>query len=387
VSGVAPAATDPIVAAAALRAVCQALGAAAQLPQGDARISSVLGLCQRVLARLPGTPVAFSAAGKVNAAATLTAARVQSYLDRRFPGQHLRLQSYVDVPGGRSKLTSLLTLADNAILPTELVMRRDHAGSAQNTSVRDEFPVLQSLHVVGVLAPEALWLEADDEALGAPFLVMRRSPGAAPGDYWSAGSATPALCLQLATALARLHRVAAQLAWPQASSSARDCVAGMLETYEARVGLQYRPQHGALAQGYAWAHRELARIDGASVAIHGDVHFGNTLVADQHLHCLIDWEFTHAGHAAEDLAFCRGHVESVMPWRDFIARYRDAGGPAVTAAQLQYFQVWTYLRNLTLATAVMQDIRDGKVDDLQNMVIALDARPRLEAALLAALPS
>jgi hypothetical protein len=35
----------------------------------------------------------------------------------------------------------------------------------------------------------------------------------------------------------------------------------------------------------------------------------------------------------------------------------------------------------------LQDIQAGKISDLQNIVIALDARPRLEAALANALQS
>jgi aminoglycoside phosphotransferase (APT) family kinase protein len=143
----------------------------------------------------------------------------------------------------------------------------------------------------------------------------------------------------------------------------------------------------ALRRGYQWAYRELRCMDGASVPVHGDVHFGNTLADAEQLHCLIDWEFAHAGHAAEDLAFCRGHVERIVPWSEFMNRYLAAGGRPVSDAQLQYFQVWSYLRNLTLATSVLEDIRAGKVNDLQNMVIALDARPRLETLLLQALPS
>ena len=331
------------------------------------------------------------------------AAQIQRYLTQRFPGAGLRLRTCVAVPGGRSKITVMMTIEPNALLPTELVVRLDRAASAQGTRVGDEFSVLQALHGAGVRAPQPLWLEADREPLGAPFLVMRRSIGTAPGDYWSAGRASPALCRDLAALLADVHRPDAVIAWPGAAAAARDCVCEMLQVYRERwrsntsdaamtSGLEFTSGPGitsgpgfALQFGYDWLERRVDCIDGSSTPVHGDVHFGNLLATGDNIDCLTDWEFAHAGHPADDLAFCRRQIESVLPWSEFLKCYRAAGGRAVNAAQLQFFEIWTSLRNLTLASIVMQTVSEGAPADLQTLVIALDARPRLEAVLLRAL--
>src|ERR1700722_617492 len=88
----------------------------------------------------------------------ITPEAVQSYLDERFPAQGLRLKECRQIAGGRSKLTMFLALEPNAKLPDELVMRIDNPGSAQNTSVRDEFPVLEAMYRAGASAPEPLWV-------------------------------------------------------------------------------------------------------------------------------------------------------------------------------------------------------------------------------------
>jgi aminoglycoside phosphotransferase (APT) family kinase protein len=384
----------------ALQAVHRGVTEAAELTPGDPRIASILSLCQRALARLV---VAHDAAesGGVNAAARsssdgnaitvnaalLTAARLQTYLDRRFPATKLRVLTCADVAGGRSKLTSVVTLAPNTELPSELIVRRDNPGSAQNTSVCDEFPAIQALYRAGVAAPDALWLESDASALGAPFFVMRRSAGVAPGDYWSSSRVPPILCHELARTLAQLHQVATKTVWPLATTSAADCVRDMIHAFQLRLHDDSEASSPALQHGYQWMQAHRHCVTGASVPVHGDVHFANVLASDDQLNCLIDWEFAHAGHPAEDLAFCRSYIEHILPWNDFMNSYLAAGGYAVSESQLQYFHIWTYLRNLTLATTILQDIQAGTISDLQNIVIALDARPRLEAALADALQS
>jgi aminoglycoside phosphotransferase (APT) family kinase protein len=378
----------------ALRAVQRGIAEAASLTPGDARIASVLSLCQRVLARLLTASDAVvlaeynTAANHATADNTadadptvLTAARLQTYLERRFPAANLRVLKCADVAGGRSKLTSLVTLAPNSALPVELIVRRDNPGSAQGTSVRDEFPTIQALFRAGVAAPDALWLESAANAPGAPFFVMRRSGGTAPGDYWSSAAVSPALCLELARTLAKLHCVATTTVWPQAMTSAADCVRDMMQASQLRLHSDSEASSHALQQGYRWILAHQHCISGPSVPVHGDVHFANVLASGDQINCLIDWEFAHAGHPAEDLAFCRSYIERILPWNEFLNCYLAAGGYAVSESQLQFFHIWTYLRNLTLATTILQDIQAGKISDLQNIVIAMDARPRLEAAL------
>jgi aminoglycoside phosphotransferase (APT) family kinase protein len=121
------------------------------------------------------------------------------------------------------------------------------------------------------------------------------------------------------------------------------------------------------------------------VAVHGDAHFGNVLAEGDRLVCVTDWEFAHAGHPAEDLAFCRTSIESIMPWSEFLAEYRSAGGPEVSEPQLRFFRIWTYLRNFCFATLMRDRLAAGAPTDMQSLMIAVDAQPRLEALLLQAL--
>jgi aminoglycoside phosphotransferase (APT) family kinase protein len=311
----------------------------------------------------------------------VSAEAAQKYLDQRFAGG-VKIKNCHQIPGGRSKLTVLLSVEPNKHIPEDMVIRIDGPGSAINTTVLDEFPILDVMFKAGVAAPEPLWVEADSKHLGAPFLVMRRMPGAAAGDLWGAQKVAPAIGLALAEALASVHKASVTAIWPDAPLQARDAVRNMIATFENswRDGGDVTHSLG-METAYNWLRRNLPCIDGATVAVHGDAHFANLLAENDKLVCLLDWEFTHPGHPADDLAYCRPYVETIMPWADFLAHYRDHGGRAVSEEQLRFFDVWGYLRNITFGANMLRDFADGKVHGIQNLAIALNTRAKLEALL------
>jgi aminoglycoside phosphotransferase (APT) family kinase protein len=317
----------------------------------------------------------------------ISAVAVREYLRRH---SRIELGSCTQIPGGRSKVTLILELVQvsspgvAAVLPAELVLRCDRPGSAQATTVCDEFPVLRAMYRAGAPAPEPLWVESDARPLGAPFLLMRRMPGSPCGDYWNVGSAGAPHARALAEALARIHGVAPGAAWPGAPATARESTAALLARYEAK----WRGLESAsitLECGYAWLRARLDQLTGASVPVHGDVHFANVLFEGERISCLTDWEFAHAGHAAEDLAFCRSYIERILPWTEFMAAYAAAGGRDVSDAELRFFSVWSYLRNATLGTLALRSVLTDAAPDIRTVAIALHSRARLEASLARAL--
>jgi aminoglycoside phosphotransferase (APT) family kinase protein len=155
----------------------------------------------------------------------------------------------------------------------------------------------------------------------------------------------------------------------------------MIATFEAGWRVGESTPSLAMELAYGWLKQHLYCIDGPTVAVHGDAHFANLLALDDRLVCLLDWEFTHPGHPADDLAYCRPYVETIMPWRDFLAHYRAHGGHEVSEAQLQFFAVWGYLRNITFGANMLRDFDAGKVHGIQNLAIALNTRAKIEALL------
>jgi aminoglycoside phosphotransferase (APT) family kinase protein len=111
--------------------------------------------------------------------------------------------------------------------------------------------------------------------------------------------------------------------------------------------------HPALELALRWLRRN-APPCAAPVLVHGDFRVGNLMVGPEGLVGVFDWEFAHVGDPAEDLAW-----PCVRSWRfgqddlrlggvghvnDFLEAYQRAGGRAVEASSLRYWEVLGNLR-------------------------------------------
>jgi aminoglycoside phosphotransferase (APT) family kinase protein len=285
----------------------------------------------------------------------------------------IRIARVATVPGGRSKGTILLDSVDGR----QLVVRRDFTAAVTGTSVTDEFPVIKAVHARGLRVPEPLWLEDKPDAIGGRFIVFERLAGASMGTLF-ATDATPAFCRDFATELAKLHRLdiddlglADSLLYGRTDHPVR----AHLDSYESRYRRGMAPVP-LIDAAFAWLHAQLPHIGNERRLVHGDAGLHNTLGQDDRLTGLLDWEFTHAGDPAEDLAYCRFLVSRVMPWEDFMAAYHAAGGPPVSAARMAFFTVWRTLL-LSVLTGFARHSYDSGVDrDLRIATIGCNTFPK-----------
>jgi aminoglycoside phosphotransferase (APT) family kinase protein len=311
---------------------------------------------------------------------------LEAYLRERFSAApDFAVRSLTRVPGGRSKDTLLLEVDALPGLPNSIVLRVDLG--RYGTSVCSEYPLIVALHRCGVPVPEPLWLEQGTAPLGGAFLATRRMRGAPGGNMWGEGiNVSPAVVTAFAESLAKLHRTPLSGLLPEVGDTeARAATEAMIADYEARWRASNPNASVPLELAFQWLRRELPRVDGPASLVHGDPGFQNMLVEDDQLVCLLDWEFAHAGDPAEDLAYCRPTVSRVMPWEQFLEHYRAAGGPAITPARLEYFEIWRTVRNASLGTRMLRDFIDGTIGGLESCAVAVNTFPRLEAPLATSL--
>jgi aminoglycoside phosphotransferase (APT) family kinase protein len=159
----------------------------------------------------------------------------------------------------------------------------------------------------------------------------------------------PVLLGQCAQALAQIHR-------------AEPHGIGLRESDPLTDWRDKFDEMGDTTATFEWAFRWLERHRPAPtpvVLLHGDFRMGNLIVDSAagtvRLAAVLDWELTHFGEAADDLAwFC------VRAWRfgapkelgagglgsidEFVAAYQAAGGGAVDRATLHWWLVMATLR-------------------------------------------
>jgi aminoglycoside phosphotransferase (APT) family kinase protein len=268
-------------------------------------------------------------------ARTLEAALGGSVEDlRRLSGGASRTTSSFDlrVGGGTEPLILQQYRGDGVGRPGQVLVEAALLEAARERGV----PVPRVRHVGAPGEGDAGWLVVERlEGESIPRKILR-DPQFAP--------ARAALTGQCARALAAIHRIDP------------DAVPGLAPVDPLRRPLEYLDALGevrpALELGARWleGHRPAS---GGSTTVHGDFRMGNLLVGPEGLRGVLDWELAHRGDPAEDLGWLCARV-----WRfgggapvggfgeldELLTAYVDAGGEAMDAARVRYWEVYATLK-------------------------------------------
>lgn len=293
----------------------------------------------------------------------LATATLQAYLRDSFPQEKsLRVVDVNNLPGGRSKETTLIELADVSSLPARIVMRSDIEGGLVPSKTADEYQVLK---VVGrhadIPVPAMLYCETDKSRLGSSFLLMAAVDGRAQGAYNPdvRSRLQPPLAIdrarigaQLARILAHLHRI--PVAEFSATHLGQDAAArvSMQEqvrqtidsTYAQATSFEY-PSRLHIEMAYHWLHKNLHLADDELCLIHCDIGLHNMLIDDDQITALLDWELACLASPAREIAKILHLIDFLMPREMFFREYLDAGGApnACEPQRLNFYAVMNYL--------------------------------------------
>lgn len=295
-----------------------------------------------------------------------------------------RVRSIKRLPGGRSKITSMIELEPGSKLPQSLVMRQDTVCRV-GKSVVDEYPLLCGLWDRGIPVPQPFLLQPQVSAVGQPFIILSRVAGENVGDLWGTTKVAPGVGESMARALAQIHQLDPDdLTVPNAirGLSPRDTMLELMRQYQTDVDNQRFGRSPMGALGFLWLRENLDRGVARRGLVHGDVGFHNMLFEGSEVSAILDWELAHVGDPAIDLAYCKESVEQVMEWSDFIRIYERSGGHKVTPFQIKYFTVWRAVRNIVLCLRCADSFVRGETRDLGMGAGAIWAMPRFERLLL-----
>lgn len=299
--------------------------------------------------------------------------RLEAYL-QQIVSSPVKIANLVRLTGGASRDTWIFD-AEIATGPEAgklaLVMRRDWGGVIQPEALSrgQEFQVLSAIWNAGVLVPRPRWSCEDPKVLDLPFFIMDRIEGESVGSRVvrapQLAEARKALPEQMGRQLARIHAVepgTAGLTFLPAPGVAggpaqRALALGRRQLDEAEEA------HPALEWGFRWLEKN-APVCRNPVLAHGDFRLGNVMVGPEGLRAIFDWEFSHIGDPAEDLAW-----PSVRSWRfgqdklkfggvgdpeEFYRAYEEAGGRPVDRSAVRF---WEIIGNLRWAVGCLAQAR------------------------------
>ena len=195
------------------------------------------------------------------------------------------------ITGGKSNLTYVVRDGD-----ATFVVRRPPLGHVLATAhdMSREYRVMSALQDTPVPVPRTFHLCQDAEVIGAPFYVMEYVEGGQP-------PINPALAHQLVDVLAALHSIApgnvglGDFGRPD----------GFLERQVSRWKRQLDASRSREVEGIDELFARLSQSvprSGEPAIVHGDFKLGNTLVADDRVKAVLDWEMSTLGDPLTDLA-------------------------------------------------------------------------------------
>ncbi len=318
-------------------------------------------------------------------------AALQEFIRRQQAGQAagadaLRVGGLTRLSGGASCEVYGFDLHAGDGPTRAMVLRADRPGKDFSASRADEYAVLLEAEQAGVTVPHAHWLGSADDGLGVPFMVMDFVPGLALGQrllrddaYASTREALPA---QLAGELARLHAAAPGHRLPGATPAGDDprrfALAAVKQWTAAAATLHTDYPRPALDLAARWLELNAPSVQ-EPVLVHGDFRIGNIMFDERGLTAVLDWELAHLGDPAEDLGwlcvrswrFGRDHpaVGGLCTRSSLLELYREAGGRAVSADQLRYWEIFGNWKWAIICLLQAASARAGSSPDVELAAI------------------
>lgn len=244
--------------------------------------------------------------------------------------------------GGASRATWAFTADDRPLILRTGPPDEIHAG------MELEAAALRRAAASGAPVPGVLAASDSVEPLGNPYLVCDFIAGETIVRKIARtldDTSRAALLRQCAQALARIHQADHDGIGLSVSDPLTDWRRELDEMGDTTATFEY---------AFRWLQRHRPAPT-TPVLVHGDFRMGNLIVDDGRLAAVLDWELTHIGEAADDVAwFC------IRAWRfgaprelgagglgsieEFVAAYESAGGTPIDRAALRWWLVLATLR-------------------------------------------
>lgn len=296
---------------------------------------------------------------------TLTTEAIQSAVETLLPSWSGVRVSGVRRAGGllsKEVLFVDVVVADETV---PLVLRRNRPDDATRVDASDEFPVMRAMFERGLPVPEPLAATADPAVLGRPVLLMRKAKGETCHEDKIVDHSR--LMQQAATFLATLHNTKVDGAGLPIPEPREDNAA----FWRRRIEYQFAWWRETAVQPATVMHRVrdwlVERVEWVGdrlVVVHGDFVMRNLMADGGDLSAVLDWEYAHLGHPAEDFLMLEPLAASYEPWRQMGATYRAAGGSPITGEQAAFCKIWRTFQTATINAAMERMFRDGTSDDI-----------------------
>jgi len=312
---------------------------------------------------------------------------LEHYLRDRWNDPRLRVTAFEEVPGGKSKETILTTVVRGTSQVQRLAVRVDRSASPLSSKATDEFAVIDAVYRYGgVPVAKPLLHEPDASVLGGTAVISERVDGTHAGLFFpelrKPERYGPELMNHVASALARLHTMPLELvAGTNLETAPKAVTADALDRSVVELADMLAkgrgPEFASIQIAVDWLRRHLDFVpeDTPCGVNHGDVGLHNMLIRDGEVAAFLDWELTHVGPVAYELATVYTVVTSLTTWAEFVHAYVAAGGPpaAVDPRPIAFYRVHKCLWLAWYSRAASGLYWSGARRDIVSAGVAFDS--------------
>ena len=265
---------------------------------------------------------------------------IVEFIKKHYPDEtNLGIAQTGFVPGGFSKFTAFINLANAKNIPANIILRGDAAATFGGASVVDEYRLIKTLYDNGACVPRPLAVDESGKVFGSPIMLVEKKPGGIIGHMYNLPKPNESVARDVAAQLAAIHKVPLAALGNQVDSANIPTSQKMLAWLD--EGLKaWRPLNQpspTFETAFDWLRKNVALYDKASrTLVHGDYGLNNILIHDDKVSTVLDWEFNHIGNPAYDLGYFYFMGCALAPWDVFLDAYEKAGMPVPSEEQMNY---------------------------------------------------
>ena len=298
----------------------------------------------------------------------------------KFTNKELSLLSFERVFGGASRETFRVLVEDETGSEEKLILRRTQESSLIETSQSTEYLAYCAYQGTSVPVPAMIDINEDEEALGAPFMLMKQLDGAAASPF-TPDAYSPhekELGQQFWSILGEIAKKDIKDDFiNQFDSPTEDpCWKKELDKWVKVIKEDSISIEPILEAGIRKLYKKPPKEPSKKSLVHGDYRNGNFLFNENKITGILDWEMAHIGDPLEDLGWA---LSPIWSWQDpskpaylidrqaSLSVWESSSGLAIDKNDLKWWELFACVKGMAIWISAGNEFKTGKNVDPINL--------------------
>ena len=298
----------------------------------------------------------------------------------KFTNKKLSLLSFERVFGGASRETFRILVKDETGSEEKLILRRTQESSLIETSQSTEYLAYSAYQGTSVPVPAMIDINEDEEALGAPFMLMQQLDGVAASPF-TPDAYSPhekELGQQFWSILGEIAKKDIKDDFINQFDNATEdpCWKKELDKWVTVIKEDSISIEPILEAGIRKLYKKPPKEPSKKSLVHGDYRNGNFLFNENKITGILDWEMAHIGDPLEDLGWA---LSPIWSWQDpskpaylidrkaSLSAWESSSGLAIDKNDLKWWELFACVKGMAIWISAGNEFKTGKNVDPINL--------------------